>query len=368
LELAPGASLVGEGFPARVPVVPYDKQKKVFQVGHTMLQDLIDADIGEEVTFEHDEELDKFPEVVEALNAATGEAVCFCIAKCAKLSKWAVGTAYGWKSRETAAKLALAIAIAHDGGQIETLSQSEGDFGAFCMQAGLIQQDMLPEGAKGTGALQYPVLGLALNGASVLTDEKNMTGTAPAVYYDAEWQDCFAIAQHMLWDLIGDGTKRVEYTHDTEMDQFPEIKQAIADAGGEEDCYCVAICAECNTWAVGIASGWKNREKAAKVALALALADEQKTFEKCVNKYREFALLCQSAELITADRVPGKRKKWGSGGGWGESSGGWEGGYGKGGYGGGWEGGYDPLQAVMELFKGALKGGGGYGKGGGKGW
>merc|ERR1719265_2033731 len=152
-----------------------------------------------------------------------------------------------------------------------------------------------------------------------------MAATAPAVVHDDTFKDCFSIASPMLADLIGEGSRNIVYEHDTEGDKYSEVKKAILAAGGEDNCFCVAVCKEANIWAVGIASGWKNRGKAAKIALALALADDQTTFSKCIEKYRDFALLCVEAELITKDRVPAKDAWWDFGN---DSSGG-AAGYGK---------------------------------------
>lgn len=357
-------ALVGSGMPTRVPVVPYDRDKKVFQRARSILQNLIDDQEWEAVTVEHDEDLTLFPHIVDALNTATGEAIQYCIARHVKLGRWAVGTGYNIKGRENAAKVALAVSIAQEAGKMEKTALDEGDFATFCVQAGLLTQDQLPEGSKGTGAVQWPLYTISLKppsageAASVLTESKNLPATAPAVYYHKDWHDCFAAAHLMLIDLVGDDAQKVEYTHDFkdnifDATVFPEVRQAIADARGHDECICVATLQECNVWGVGLAAGQRNREMAAKIALALALSDDPAVFDQCINNYRDFAVLCVAAELLPSDRLPAKQKQaeWGEDDGWGSSKkkkwggeadwGGqkWSGGGGSAWGGGGWSGG-----------------------------
>lgn len=379
IDVADTAAMVVEGMPARAAVVPHDKQNKAMQSAHHILQELIDGEVGEEVTFEDDAECELFPEVTAALTATAGEAIGFCVAKCAKLGKWGVGVAYGYKDRQKSAKLALAISIGTDANQLDSLAQTDGEFGAYAVAAGLIEKDSLPEGAKGTGAIQYPVLGLSVSSCSALSEK--MSTTAPAIIHDKEFEACFSVATDLLWDLIGKASNHIKFEHDEDGDKFPEMKEAIVNAGGEDNCYAIAICEECSVWAVGIAAGWKNREKAAKIALALALADDKKIFNKCIQKYRDFALLAVCAELITADKVPpkpykgkdgeeesgakggkagkdkGKGKgKWGKDDGWGGKGDDWGKGKGKGKWGGGGDE-WAQFEAMMFAMKGAMKGG-----------
>merc|ERR1712080_710617 len=54
------------------------------------------------------------------------------------MGKWALGLASGWKHRETAAKLALAVSICSEGGAtLDTAAAQHPLFGQLCASTGL---------------------------------------------------------------------------------------------------------------------------------------------------------------------------------------------------------------------------------------
>merc|ERR1711924_501167 len=89
-----------------------------------------------EVQIQHDPDWQIFPEVGEALRMGSVEDNCFCVAKCARQGKWAVGVGNGWKTREAAAKLAMALVLAVGGDKMEELSMHYPEFGALVRSAG----------------------------------------------------------------------------------------------------------------------------------------------------------------------------------------------------------------------------------------
>merc|ERR1719491_902716 len=107
-----------------------------------------------------------------------------------------------------------------DEGKIESLTQNDIAFAKFCAEAGLIQKDS----AKTVAALHHPVLNLTLATTPTLLSE-DMSTTAQAVVHDEEFKDCFAIGGNLLWDLIGEGSKRVKLEHDAESTSYPEITE-----------------------------------------------------------------------------------------------------------------------------------------------
>jgi hypothetical protein len=254
---------------------------------------------------------------------------------------------------------------------------SDRDLAEFCVQAELVAPELFPhiaaevmksaEAAKtatataeGASGLKYPVLGLALSTIVLGSESKivsnGLPATAPAVYFDKEYTDCFSIGPSLLWDLIGNKVTSITYEHDPDGVTYPEVKLALMEAGGdpENNCFVVATCDSSKIWAVGIASGWKNREKAAKIALALALADEEEIFEKAIEKYSYFAQFCVTAGLIPESKLWKIKKKqkgaWNSAGWSGQKSPTWQQSGGQ-----GWEsdGAWQAMNMMMGMFSAA---------------
>merc|ERR1712226_1359807 len=57
-------------------------------------------------------------------------------------------------------------------------------------------------------------------------------------------------------------------------------------------------CTDKSNWAVGIASAWKNREKAAKLALALTFVESESKVVKLARTYSGFGDLAIAAQLM----------------------------------------------------------------------
>lgn len=94
-----------------------------------------------------------------------------------------------------------------------------------------------------------------------------------------------------LEELVGDIASEVKLHHDTGWDTFPVVAEAFQVAGGEEECYCVAVCDKLDAWAVGVASKRKVRENMAKLALAVAISIESSDFDQVVAPWKEFTML-----------------------------------------------------------------------------
>merc|ERR1712232_688782 len=299
----------------------YEKANDVFQSAHWILSELIE-EVKEDVEFTDDPEHDKFPEVDQACKNAGFEQGCYCVAMCPKFMKYGVGLAHGWKDREKAAKLALALTIASGTGELDKLCNTYEEVKYFCAAEGIHSVstgrrwrpdgsteelggigdvDMPVEGAPGC----YPVLGVALlDKMAGLTDE--MPLSAPAVYFDKKFAEAFSSASWILGDLAGDADFTIE--HDPDLEKFPEVAEAVKLAGGEEDCISVITCPSEHKWAVGIASGWKNREKAAKLALALTFIEDEAKFIECAEKYDGFGYLASCAGLMPAGHSSSRKR------------------------------------------------------------
>merc|ERR1719199_1729903 len=126
-----------------------------------------------------------------------------------------------------------------------------------------------------------------------------------AILYEKA-NDVFQSAHWILSELIEEVKEDVEFTDDPEHDKFPEVDQAIKNAGFEQGCYCVAMCPKFMKYGVGLAQGWKDREKAAKLALALTIASGTGELGKLCNAYEEVKYFC-AAEGIHST---GTGRRW----------------------------------------------------------
>jgi len=129
LTFDPSTPLVQQGFPADVPCMLYTKSINLFSSGEDILREIL-ANVNDAKSLDivHDEEWKKFPGVGEAFKKATGEENCFAVATCREFGKWAVGFHAGWKGRDAAAKLALAVSIVSGSPQEEKIARLFPDF------------------------------------------------------------------------------------------------------------------------------------------------------------------------------------------------------------------------------------------------
>lgn len=122
----------------------------------------------------------------------------------------------------------------------------------------------------------------------------------PAIAY-FKGATVFQSSTFILSEFVGSIAANVEIVHDTEWQQFPEIVQAMKLAGVGEYGFCVAKSTLFKKWGVGLGGGWKGREPAAKVALAVSIAKEGGRMMEMCHKYPEFYELCLANRLLEVD-------------------------------------------------------------------
>merc|ERR1711972_1189529 len=96
------------------------------------------------VTYAHDPEWTDFPEVGEAIKTAGAEENCYTIATHPEMGIWAVGIGGGWKTRETACKLALSVAVARACADFDAVAANYPDFAALCSTVGIVSSGGAP--------------------------------------------------------------------------------------------------------------------------------------------------------------------------------------------------------------------------------
>lgn len=282
------------------------------------------GDVAVAVQIDHDPEWEQFPEVGEAVKAAGGPEDCLAVATCAEHGAWAVGIASGWKGREAAAKLALALSVATALDKLGEVAQNHPDFRSLCEGAGLLEPTAAPPSTggkkkkRGGGAAVDPYGGappaweapwgggpmlvgpqpevkwIMLADSSITAS--GMPPDAPVIAHDKTFQDTFSCAHNILWDFLGDQHEPT-FEHDADCDQFPEVAQAVQQAGCEPNCQVICSAPTLGKWAVGQGGGWKTRETAGKLALAVAIGVGHERFEEICQTYPQFAALCEQAGL-----------------------------------------------------------------------
>lgn len=328
------------------PAVVFQKGQSALSSASYLLSELgIDTSM---IQFDHDPDCNMYPEVLEAVKWAGGEENCVCVAKLPSQSKWAVGLAGSWKGRESAAKLAMVVAITAGTPQLYALGQQYPEFMQMCIHNGIVEDPTMSwmgKGMMGGGGMMAMMKGMKGGGGSGGGTKKKawsnqqadwsggggVGGPTPPVYYmtltqdgpitqggypaeataiahDKQFQDCFSSSGDILYKLVGEMYDSIEFKHDTEWDQFPEVGAAMTAAGAEENCFCVALLPEMQKWAVGIAGGKKPRESAARLALAVAIAMEHGPGEAA--DYPELATLCEAAAAAASGAPPAKKRKW----------------------------------------------------------
>jgi hypothetical protein len=313
----PGGSLMMEGFPATAPAVVYDKNVEIFSSHNDLISQCV-GDSSRDVQIEDDADWKTYPEIGEALTAAgCSDEYGYAVAKCPSQGKWAVGIASGWKMRERAANVAMAMALAAGTPRAESLTVQFPVFGAMIDSetggggGGPVQvvvpakpMDALsaPTPGAGFGGMQHsnpslpPVLLVDLDPSAKLVLEGLPSTGVVVSYGGSSYKNFFANAHNILQDIIGD-TSRVTFHDDPDWTNFPEVGPAIRAAGGEENCYSVAVCESMGVWGAGLAAGKKPRESAAKMAMALALSNAP-NFSGAVASYPEFGKICSAIGLV----------------------------------------------------------------------
>jgi len=315
-----GSALVQQGLPLEGPAAVFEKGIDLFGSSTHLLSDIV-GDIATEVTITHDADWEQFPDIGEAIKEATGEEQCFAVATSA--GTWAIGVANGWKGRESAAKLALALALASQNPEsLGSLARTYPAFGALCRSQGFTvtpAASSQENGGKSTTTKQAalaptaaaadvpPVHFLNVPGECKLV-AAGLPADAPAIAHTKQLKEFFSNAHHILSELVEDISVAVTFEDDPDWKEVPEVGTALKEAGAEENGYCIAVCEEQACWGVGMASGWKARESAAKLALAMAIAQNTGRLEELAKTYSEFGVVLAAAGLV---EQPQKRRRKG---------------------------------------------------------
>lgn len=144
------------------------------------------------------------------------------------------------------------------------------------------------------------VLQLQLPEDMSLLEERGLTSTVIALMPNNGFPSTSLINKsgEILNMLLGEEmAEDIELIHDPEWQDFPEIGQALLDAGGEERSLCLAILPGSSIWAVGVFGKWKVREPTARLAFCVAVAAEADAdaFAEVAGTWPEFVTLCRSA-------------------------------------------------------------------------
>lgn len=299
LQLPQDAKLVENGMPTEGPAIVYDKGLHVFSSATNMLTHII-GDVRKEVEFNDDPEWSQFPEIGSAFKQVSGEELPSSVVMCASRGKWAVGFAPDAKGRQTAAKLALCLALEEDA-ERTNVAKKYPDYKALQAATNAagggsapFEPEDMPEAASKKSSAGHPAfLHLSVPAESSLCD-MGMPSEGLAVIHDKSMGEMFRQGHYILEELVGD-VSTVEFKDDPDWKEFPDIAEALGQAGTESNCYCVAISQEFGRWAVGVGASWKPRESAAKLALCMTLAPAMEKLDALKRMYPDFGSLCDAS-------------------------------------------------------------------------
>jgi len=336
VQVPPDFALCAQGYPDSAPAVVHDKKDPLFSSASFIIGELIE-DFATDVELVHDEDWEQFPQLGEALKAAIGEESGFAVAVHSNSGKWGVGAAHGKKGRESSAKVSLAVAMLQDdSAKMNKLAKTYPDLAILLASQGLVKAPAQawgkkPAAAGGWGAAAprggampqlsgpgLPVYWPQLQGKSGLI-KQGYPADGPAVAFDKSCE-AFSSASYVLHEMVG-GKEDYNIEDDPDIQMFPDVAQACTRAGAEENCIAVAICPEHGVWAAGLGNGWKARQRAATLALAVSLAYVTGRGAELARKYPDFGQVLASSEAGTAPAggnggwgAPAKKKR---GGAWG---------------------------------------------------
>jgi len=317
-------ALTQQGYGPEAPAAVFVKGNDAFSSASFILGEILDS-ISSEVEIVHDAEWEQFPEIGEALKAASGEEHSFAVGICASRSKWALGCASGWKGRESSVKVGLALAFAlEDQALANRLGKTYPEFGAMLRSMGMKVQSGGGWGAvtapKGKQQVMWEEPTLSgdtptLHLVSLTQDSKITTegypADAPAVIHGGKAQKAYFSNAHSILQELVEDIAEVQFQDDSECTVMPEVNAALLAAGSEECSYCVATCPSQAVWGIGVAAGHKNRETSAKLGLAIAVAQAQGKIEAMAAQYPEFGEICATVGLYQAAPATKKaRKAW----------------------------------------------------------
>lgn len=304
LELPVNSLIVQQGLLASGPAVEWAKDQPIFNSVVHLLNKLLVQDAAQ---VEHDADWEKYPDIGRAWQNAAGEEQCFAVAFCPSLGLWGVGVAQGWKGREQAAKLALAMAV-HDVRPLAKDAQWEfPDFMSLCRQT--IKRGW-------AGGMVYASSGDCPTIKEITVPQNSnivlggCTAEGIALLHEGKTaKEWFCNAHNILGELVENVAEEVEFQDDPDIKQLPEVLQAWKEKGGDDQCLCVAKHAGLGLWGCGLAAGWKFREGSAKLALAIAIARGKGILEELMNSgnYPELGDIVAALNDGPASK---KRRKW----------------------------------------------------------
>eukprot|EP00929_Paragymnodinium_shiwhaense_P123112 TRINITY_DN9661_c0_g1_i1.p1 TRINITY_DN9661_c0_g1~~TRINITY_DN9661_c0_g1_i1.p1 ORF type:complete len:412 (-),score=151.96 TRINITY_DN9661_c0_g1_i1:200-1435(-) len=306
------AKLTAEGYMLEGAAALYEKENNAYASATYALKKVIDDIYTEmeiiDLTYET-----KYPEIIKAVADVGFKHQSVCIALCPKLMRWGVGLGGKMAEREKAAKLSLAVAVASGSGELLNLCRKVPDVAYYCAAEGayalpqgrrwklggegMEEPEPAPEDGNGITPGCYPIVGISVDSNPAWMTAHSLPATAPAVYHDKTFGDAFSSSAWIMEEVIGADTE-TNIVHDDEMDKFPEVMEAIKAAGGDENSFCIITAPSLQKWAVGVAGGAKTRERAAKLALAIACITDQKKLTKYCSQHDGFGFLCSAAGLL----------------------------------------------------------------------
>lgn len=332
---------------------------------HGLLGDLV-GDLASQVQFHHDCDWSIFPQIGKALVHAGAGEQSICVAICPEIGKWAVGLGGKWKTRESAAKLALCIAVGPSTPNYNLITAQWPEFGAICQEAGAeaagsqriwkrefsvhdvhmapkIEQREVPTPPPSRQWQQVEWSAPPVREAPApVVDERLLSPMPrdtplwvrlpedeqlPTVLENCPRetlvlasdggasQTCYTNADLVVAHLVGNAERDVDYIDDPGREKFPRVSAALRKLGERPEPIGIALCSSRDVWSIGVGTNQVCRYQAAKVALAsmLILQAEELGEDADLSGFSEMAEFVEEARKArtasqqepSAEGVPG---------------------------------------------------------------
>lgn len=269
------------------------KPKGLFREAEPLLEELVSSP-QKSIQFIHDDDWVsfprglKFPAVGLALRKAgrwkVDEELSYCVAICSCPRIWAVGISSKWANRLTAAKLAIALTLAHKVSNFDTLCIRYPELRESCKPIA-DEPECTPEpdwkADKEDGESNGPLNRFPRDSPMwiKLPEDKprppcldDLPGKTIAVCADNNQRALYSQLNTVLELLIRNPADQVSYHDDVYGDKFPAAGAAIKQIAKEEASLTIAVCSSLGAWGVGIGTEGLSRFDAAKLSLASVLA------------------------------------------------------------------------------------------------
>lgn len=136
ITISEASKLVQSGYSTEAPAIAHvNGCQPLFDSAEGILRRLV-GNMKFEVI--HDDNWREFPHIGQALKPCGLEETCYAVAMCPSLSRWALGVSANRRNRESAAILALSMAVGPENQNLQAATAEFPHFHQLCKNLGVV--------------------------------------------------------------------------------------------------------------------------------------------------------------------------------------------------------------------------------------